>query len=222
MLGLLVWREAGIAPIVYLDIDAHHGDGVEDAFAGDEAVFTIGIHEAGRWPRSGALEDRRGGAARNLPVPPGFNDTEFRYLFETALFPLIERLRPAAIMLQAGADALADDPMAKLALSNRAYRWLVQILPSLAPRLIVLGGGGYNPYAVGRCWTLIWGTLNRKPIPARLPEAAERVLRGLRYNRPAGRNPPEHWLTTLLDPPQEGEVRPEIRHIAEITLEERP
>jgi len=221
VVGLLVWLDAGLAPLLYLDIDAHHGDGVEEAFAEDERVFTISIHEAGRWPRSGALTERRGGAARNLPVPAGFNDTEFRFLFEEALFPLIRRLAPQAIMLQAGADALAEDPLAKLSLSNRAYRWLVQILPSLAPRLIVLGGGGYNPYAVGRCWTLIWGTLNRFPIPARLPEAAEAVLRGLRYNRPAGRNPPPHWLTTLLDPPQEGPVRPEIHHIAEITLKER-
>lgn len=219
VLGLLAWRDAGIAPIVYLDIDAHHGDGVEEAFFADDSVFTISLHERGRWPHTGAAEDRAGGAARNLPVPTGFNDSEFRFLFEAAILPLIAAIRPQAIMLQCGADGLEEDPLARLSLSNNAHWWLIEQIRDLAPRLIVLGGGGYNPYGVGRLWAGVWATLNRFPIPERLPPAAEAVLRGLTYHRAAGRNPPAHWFTTLRDTPREGPIRPEIRALAALTLE---
>ena len=69
------------------------------------------------------------------------------------------------------------------------------------------GGGGYNPYTVGRCWAGVWATLNDIPIPDRTTPEAEAVLRALIYNRAAGRNPPEHWFTTLRDAPREGPVR---------------
>jgi acetoin utilization protein AcuC len=123
-------------------------------------------------------------------------------------------------MVQAGADSLEDDPLARLGLSNNAYWAAIGALRGLAPRLVVLGGGGYNPFAVGRCWAGIWAVLNDRPVPQRLPPAAETVLRGLVYNRAAGRNPPEHWFTTLRDQPREGAVRPAIAELAALTLKE--
>ncbi len=221
VLGLLTWLDQGLENIVYLDIDAHHGDGVQDAFAEDGRVLTISIHEAARWPFTGTAEDRAGGAARNLPVPQGCNDSEFLYLLDYAVLPLIRARRPQAIMLQAGADALAQDPLARLSLSNNAHFATVAALIGLAPRLIVLGGGGYNPWAVGRCWAGIWATLNALPIPPRLPPAAEAVLRALRFDRAAGRNPPAHWFTTLRDTPRPGPVREAVVRLAAFTLEER-
>ncbi len=219
-LGLLAWLDAGLDRVVYLDLDAHHGDGVQDAFAGDPRVLTISIHEAGRWPRTGDADDRAGGSARNFPVPRGLNDTEHRFLMLEAVLPLIDARRPQAIMVQAGADSLEEDPLARLSLSNNAYFAAVAALAGHAPRLVVLGGGGYNPYAVGRCWAGIWAALNGHPIPDRLPASAETVLRGLVYNRAAGRNPPEHWFTTLRDGPREGPVRPEIERLAALALKE--
>ena len=220
VLGLLAWLDQGLDNLVYLDIDAHHGDGVQDAFHDDSRVFTISIHEAGRWPFTGAAEDRAGGAARNFPVPPGCNDTELARLMSEAVLPLIRARSPQAIMLQAGADALEEDPLAKLSLSNNAHFAVVAALLPLAPRLIVLGGGGYNPFTVGRCWAGIWATLNRLPIPTALPPTAEAVMRGLRYGRAAGRNPPEHWFTTLRDAPRPGPVRDAVRRLAELAMME--
>jgi acetoin utilization protein AcuC len=220
VLGLLTWLDRGLDNIVYLDIDAHHGDGVQDAFHDDPRVFTISIHEAGRWPFTGAPEDRAGGAARNFPVPPGFNDSELAWLMTHAILPLIHARAPQAIMLQAGADALEEDPLAKLSLSNNAHLAVAAALLPLAPRLVVLGGGGYNPFTVGRCWAGIWATLNGQPIPPVLPPSAEAVLRGLRYNRAAGRNPPEHWFTTLRDTPRPGPVRDDIRRLADFAMME--
>jgi acetoin utilization protein AcuC len=222
VLALLTWLDLGLERIVYLDLDAHHGDGVQDAFAGDSRVLTLSIHEAARWPFTGAADDRAGGSARNFPVPPGLNDTEHRHLMNAAILPLIARHRPQAIFVQSGADSLLEDPLARLALSNNAYWDAIAAVRPLAPRLVVVGGGGYNPYTVGRCWAGIWAVLNDIPIPDRTNAAAESVLRGLVYNRAAGRNPPDHWFTALRDAPREGKVRPEIERLAEQALEELP
>lgn len=222
VLGILAWLDAGLTNILYLDMDAHHGDGVELAFADDPRVFTLSIHEAGRWPHTGGLADRADGHARNLPVPAGFNDSEFDWLLRHAILPIIRHLRPQAVMLQCGADAIEEDPLARLSLSNASHRAFVAAVMPHAPRLIALGGGGYNPWSVARCWAGIWATLNRLPIPPRIPAAAEAVLRGLSWSRAAGRNPPEHWFTTVADAPRPGPVRDEIRHIAAATLRELP
>ncbi len=211
-LGMLAMLDGGLSRIAYVDIDAHHGDGVQDAFAQDPRVLTVSVHEHGRWPGTGSADDRAGGAARNVPVPPGFNDSEFRFVLETAILPLVDGFAPEAIVLQCGADALEEDPLSKLSLSNNAHRATVRALMPLAPRLLVLGGGGYNPWSVARCWAGVWAALNDLPIPDRLPPAAEAVLRALTWNRREGRNPPEHWMTTLADGPREGPVREEVRH----------
>ena len=117
-------------------------------------------------------------------------------------------------MLQCGADAIAEDPLSRLALSNAAHREVVAALMPLAPRLIVLGGGGYNPWSVARCWTGVWGVLNGHALPEALPEAAQAVLRGLSFGRAAGRDPPAHWFTTLADAPRRGVVRATVQRLA--------
>lgn len=222
VLGLMAWLEQGLTNILYLDIDAHHGDGVELAFHDDPRVFTLSIHEAGRWPHTGRAEDRAGGHARNIPVPEGFNDSEMDWLLRHAVLPVIRHLRPQAIMLQCGADAVEEDPLSRLALTNASHRAVVAAAMPLAPRLIVLGGGGYNPWSVARCWVGVWATLNRLPIPPRIPEPAEAVLRSLTWSRAAGRNPPEPWFTTIADTPRPGPVRAEIRELAALTLRDLP
>jgi acetoin utilization protein AcuC len=222
VLGLMGWLDQGLTNILYLDVDAHHGDGVELAFHDDPRVFTVSIHEAGRWPHTGRAEDRAGGHARNLPVPDGFRDSEMDWLLRHAVLPLVRHLRPDAIMIQCGADAIEEDPLSRLTLTNASHRAVVAAIRPLAPRLILLGGGGYNPWSVARCWAGVWATLNGLPIPPRLPPAAEAVLRGLTWSRAAGRNPPEHWFTTIADDPRPGPVREEIRALAALTLRDLP
>ncbi len=219
VLGIMGWLEAGLDNIVYLDIDAHHGDGVQDAFHDDGRVLTISVHEAGRWPFTGRAEDRAGGAARNLPVPAGFNDSEMGWVMQEAVLPSILARRPQAIFLQCGADALEEDPLAKLSLSNNAHFAVVEAVRELAPRLVVTGGGGYNPYTVGRCWAGVWAVLNGIEIPPRTTAEAEAVLRGLVYNRAAGRNPPLHWFTTIRDAAREGEVRDAVKRVCALSME---
>ncbi|MGC9269100.1 acetoin utilization protein AcuC [Acidiphilium sp.] len=203
VLGILAWLDQGLSRIVYLDLDAHHGDGVEAAFAADARVLTISVHEAGRWPGSGGASDPARGVL-NYPVPAGFDDAGFMALLEARILPRIAAHRPEAIMLLPGADALADDAMSRLALSNRALWAAVASIRPMAPRLIVLGGGGYNPYALARAWAGIWAVLNDHAIVDRLPAAALDVLAQISYFRARHRPRPEHWLTSIADPPQSG------------------
>jgi acetoin utilization protein AcuC len=209
VLGLLAWLDGGLTRILYLDIDAHHGDGVEMAFADDPRVVTLSIHEAGRWPFTGTAHGPCG--KLNLPVPQGCNDTELRALLRGVVLPVIAAWRPEAIMLQCGADALEEDPLARLSLSNNAHAEVIGATMAAAPRFVLLGGGGYNPWSVARCWTRGWGVLNGLSPLERLPPAAEAVLRQLTLNRAVGRNPPEHWFTTLADAPREGPVREPVQ-----------
>ncbi|MBI3710328.1 MAG: acetoin utilization protein AcuC [Proteobacteria bacterium] len=214
VLAILAFLDAGLGRVYYVDVDAHHGDGVEAAFAGEPRVLTASVHQQDIWPQTGRIEDRGAGSARNLPVPAGFNDAELAVLCAEVLVPLGHEFRPDAVVLQCGADGLADDPLSDLSLSNTALWRVVRAMMGLAPRLLVLGGGGYNPWAVARCWTGVWATLNGFAIPEPLPQAAEAVLRGLAWNRRRGETRPQHWFTTLADPPNDGPVRPAIRALA--------
>ena len=217
VLGILRLLDGGVQRVLYVDLDAHHGDGVEDAFRDEPRVLTISIHERDRWPHSGALDDQ-GPSWRNLPVPPGFNDSELAFLVEDAVLPLGGRFAPEVVVIQSGADGLEDDPMSKLALSNGALWRAVDRLRTLAPRALVLGGGGYNPWAVARCWAGIWATLTGIEIPDRLPPAAQRLLRAVEWRHSLARTPPERWFTTLIDPPNAGPVRGEIAAVAATAL----
>ena len=212
-LALLRLLDLGMTNIFYVDFDAHHGDGVQDAFADDNRVFTLSIHEDGRWPFTGTLDDRAGGHARNVPVPRHFNDQELDLIVDKVVMPIGRALRPEIVVIQCGADALADDPLSRLELTNTALWRAVGRTAALADKVLVTGGGGYNPWSVARCWTGVWATLNGIDIPERLPQAAEAVLRALTWSRAAGRNPPEHWFTTLADAASVQPVRDEIWQI---------
>ncbi|MEM9249620.1 MAG: acetoin utilization protein AcuC [Pseudomonadota bacterium] len=212
VLAMLSLRSVGAQRIAYVDIDAHHCDGVEVGFAGDPEALMISVHEERRWPYTGALEEIAGGSAVNLPVPRGLNDTEMAYIREALILPLVEAFAPDAVVLQCGADAVEEDPLSRLSLSNNAHWEIVSALRPLAPRYLVLGGGGYNPWTVGRLWTGVWAVLRGEEIPDRLPLEAEAVLRDLTWhNTRRGAVPLEHWFQTLRDVPRPGPIRPELR-----------
>jgi acetoin utilization protein AcuC len=219
VLALLTLLDGGLTRVLYLDTDAHHADGVQDALHGEPRVLMISVHEDGRWPMTaradgrvaGSAADTAGGSARNIPVPPDFNDDEMAYVLEAAILPLIDAFEPEAIVIQGGSDACADDPLSRLGLSNTALWRVVSAVMDLAPRTLMLGGGGYNPWSVGRTWAGFWAVLNGYEIPDRVTPEAEAVLRGLSWRHSRGRNPPESWFTALADPPRRGPLRTAVR-----------
>ena len=216
--AILTFLEQGIERVLYIDHDAHHGDGVQDAFASDERVLTVSIHEEKRWPHSGLVADRASGGARNLPVPKGFNDTELNYLVEKAVLPLADAFDAQALVITCGADGLEGDPLSRLALSNIALWKAVDKLVHGCRRTVVLGGGGYNPWTVVRCWSGLWGRLSGRDLPATLPEIAKTFLQSFECDLIDEDEIPGNWLTTLADPPNEGEVRPEIQRLPDLVL----
>jgi acetoin utilization protein AcuC len=216
--AILTFLEQGIERVLYIDLDAHHGDGVQDAFASDERVLTVSIHEEKRWPHSGLVSDRASGSARNLPVPKGFNDSELNYLVEKALLPLTEAFDPQALVITCGADGLDGDPLSRLALSNTALWKAVEKLVPGCRRSVVLGGGGYNPWTVVRCWSGLWGRLSGRDLPVVLPQKARSFLQSFECDLIDEDEVPGHWLTSLADPPNEGRVRPEIQRLPDLVL----
>ncbi len=216
VLAMLSLRTSGVRRIAYVDIDAHHPDGVEKGFAGDPECLLMSVHEDRLWPRTGPIENDGGGNAFNMPVPRGFNDSEMAYVRDALILPKVADFAPDAIVFLCGADGVEEDPLSHLSLSNNAHWDMLRGLMALGvPRLLVLGGGGYNPWSVGRLWTGIWAVMNGHAIPETLPKNAEAVLRGLRFdgNR-RGKNPPEHWFTTLQDGARAGVVAAEVKENA--------
>jgi acetoin utilization protein AcuC len=176
VLAIMHLRERGLR-VAYVDIDAHHGDGVQYAFYGDPNVLTISVHERGErlFPGTGFVrelgEGEAAGFSVNLPLE-AYTDTE-TYLpaFEAVVPPLLERFRPDVIVAQLGIDSHRTDPLTHLALDVQGFaRALARIVP-MASKLIALGGGGYDVRNVARAWTVAWAVLNNVELPAALPES---------------------------------------------------
>jgi acetoin utilization protein AcuC len=208
--ALDTFLDHGLERVMYVDLDAHHGDGVQDFFAADPRVVTVSVHEADRWPFSGAAEDRGHGQAYNLPVPAGFNDAELDHVMQNAILPLQQQFKPQALVVVCGADGLAGDPLSRLELSNVGLWRAVVDLISQCPRVVVLGGGGYNPWTVARCWTGLWGLLSDQPWPVELPRAAQQLLQGLESDLVDEDDIDPRWFSTLADAPGDTVVRPEV------------
>jgi acetoin utilization protein AcuC len=153
--------------IAYLDFDAHHGNGVQEAFYEDPRVLFISLHETGRtlYPWSGYETEIGGGEGRgftvNFPLEPGTDDEVFDFALDEAVFPLVRSFSPDIVVALVGADILISDPLTHLKLTNNSYQRAVKGIRELCPKVLALGGGGYDLYRTARCWTLAWSILNR-------------------------------------------------------------
>jgi acetoin utilization protein AcuC len=205
--------EGGLSRVLYVDLDAHHGDGVQDAFLDEPRVRVVSIHEQGRWPYSGAADDLGRGYACNLPVPAGFNDSELEFLLESVVLPLGAAFAPEAVVVTCGTDALAGDPLSRLALSNVALWDAVERVIGDAGPAVVLGGGGYNPWTLARCWTGLWGRLAGREIPEELAGPAQQILRSLECDLVEDEDVDQAWFRTLADAPRPGTVREEVKSV---------
>lgn len=162
-------RERRAQRIAYVDIDAHHGDGVYYPFESDPDLYIADIHEDGRYlyPGTGAAEETGSGAAvgtkLNLPLAPGADDRDFERVWPQ-VEELVRTAKPELILLQAGADSIAGDPITHLRFTPRAHAHAARRLCVLADefcngRLIAMGGGGYNRANLAAAWTEVVAAL---------------------------------------------------------------
>jgi acetoin utilization protein AcuC len=163
--------------VAYIDIDAHHGDGVQEAFYRTDKALTISLHESGRYlfPGTGFEGETGEGEGRghsvNIPMPPSSDDELFVYAFNEVVPPLIERFRPDIVVGQLGVDSFRTDPLTHLNYTTNGFCEVVRKMKELSPRWIALGGGGYEITNVARAWTLAWAIMNNVDLPGELPES---------------------------------------------------
>lgn len=182
--GFCVFNDAVIAikrmvergmKVAYVDIDVHHGDGVQEAFYDTDSVLTISVHESGRFifPGTGYPNETGTGPgtgyAVNLPLAPYTDDEIYHETFGEIVPPLVRAFEPDVIVTQLGIDTYHSDILGHLFISTQGFTKAVQILSGLSDRWLALGGGGYDVEAVARCWALAYGVMLEREWPEETP-----------------------------------------------------
>ncbi|WP_263785823.1 acetoin utilization protein AcuC [Salinibacter grassmerensis] len=174
-------REQGLR-VAYVDVDVHHGDGVQHLHDEDPGVLTVSLHETGRslFPGTGHVEEIGEGAGRgfslNVPLAPYTETDSYLDAFEHVVPYALQHFQPDVIVAQCGADAHFEDPLADLLLTTQAYETIFRRLLALSDdhaegRLLCTLGGGYRLDAVSRIWALLALTMMDRELPETLPDA---------------------------------------------------
>ena len=164
--------------VAYVDIDCHHGDGVQHAFYDTDGVMTISLHESGAFlfPGTGHTQEIGAGRGRgysvNVPLYPYTTDEVYLWAVREVAMPLLRRFRPDALVTQLGIDSHFKDPITHLALSVQGHAAVVEELASLGVgKWLALGGGGYDLQAVARAWALDFAVMSEQRLSANIPQA---------------------------------------------------
>lgn len=173
--------------VAYLDIDAHHGDGVQEAFYDSDRVLTVSLHESGTYffPGTGFEHESGCGAGTgysvNIPLPAHTDDAVYMKAFDEAAFPLIAAFDPDILVTQIGADAFRTDPLTRLEITTHSYGCIMRKLKALRIPWVALGGGGYDLLNSARAWCIAWSEMNGvRPAP-RLPAEFVALLESMGY-----------------------------------------
>jgi acetoin utilization protein AcuC len=183
-------KEYDVKKILYLDVDAHHGDGVMYGFYSDGAVLDIDFHEDGLhlFPGTGFTnevgEAEGKGLKLNIPLPPFTDDNLYLPIFREIVPHAVKKFRPEILLLQCGADSHANDLLAHLQLTTKAYVEVAKTVHELAHevgggRLVVFGGGGYNQANVARAWALVAAALTETKLPDLTPHTWRKLFETL-------------------------------------------
>jgi acetoin utilization protein AcuC len=171
--------------VAYIDIDAHHGDGVQKAFYQTDQVLTISLHETGHtlFPGTGFEyeigEGKGEGYSVNLPFLSYTDDEVCLWAFEEVVPPLIHAFQPDVVVTQLGVDPFYNDPLTNLNLSILGYEKIIHRIKELAPQWVALGGGGYDISNVARAWTIAWAVMNGIELKEELPKRYQKEVAGL-------------------------------------------
>jgi acetoin utilization protein AcuC len=161
--------------VAYVDIDVHHGDGVQEAFYDVDRVLTVSVHESGYFifPGTGFVRETGNGVGQgyavNLPLAPYTDDEVYVWAFQQVVPPLLRWFEPDVVVSQLGIDTHFLDPLGHLMLTTEGYSRVLQKIKECAPRWIALGGGGYEVSVMPRAWTLAYGIMSDQEFPDQLP-----------------------------------------------------
>jgi acetoin utilization protein AcuC len=173
--------------VVYLDLDAHHGDGVQEAFYDTDRVLTISIHESGMhfFPGTGSERETGSGKGKgysvNVPLKEHTDDALYMKAFDEVAFPLIAAYDPDIMVTQLGADTFRTDPLTRLEITTHSYSYVLRKLKALRIPWVAVGGGGYDNVNVARAWTIAWAIMNGQELSPRLPARFVRTISELGY-----------------------------------------
>ncbi|XP_063237898.1 histone deacetylase 8-like [Bacillus rossius redtenbacheri] len=162
--------------ILYIDLDVHHGNGVENAFSCTNKVFTLSLHkyEPGFYPGTGSISDVGCGKGKyytaNVPLKDGIRDDLYFTVFDSVSSKVFSAFRPKAVVVQCGADCLSKDPLGTFNLTPRGLGRCVQRVLSWGLPTLFLGGGGYNFANTARCWTYLTSVIVGWEIPPDIPD----------------------------------------------------
>jgi len=163
--------------VAYIDVDCHHGDGVQHAYYETDRVLTVSIHEAGQFlfPGTGNVPEIGSGKGRgysvNLPLYPYTSDSVYEWAFVETIPRLIESFSPDILVTQLGVDSHANDPLTHLRTTIQGFARVVEICDSWRiPKWIALGGGGYDLHAVARAWTSAYGIMIGEDLSDKIPQ----------------------------------------------------
>jgi acetoin utilization protein AcuC len=172
--------------VAYVDIDAHHGDGVQHAFYETSDVLTVSIHQTGYtiFPGTGFVDEIGRGPGRgtsvNVPLRPGAGDEAYERVFDAVVLPVLRAYEPDVLVTQLGSDAIVGDVVANLRMSLRQFERNAHVFRDLGIPWLALGGGGYDVSNVVRAWTLAWSVITETELPDELP--AEWLARAARHD----------------------------------------
>uniref|UniRef100_A0A8C6P3G5 Histone deacetylase 1 n=1 Tax=Nothobranchius furzeri TaxID=105023 RepID=A0A8C6P3G5_NOTFU len=160
--------------VVYIDIDIHHGDGVEEAFYTTDRVMTVSFHKYGEYfPGTGDLRDIGAGKGKyyavNYPLRDGIDDESYEAIFKPIMAKVMEMYQPSAVVLQCGADSLSGDRLGCFNLTIKGHAKCVEYIKGFNLPMLMLGGGGYTIRNVARCWTFETAVALDCAIPNELP-----------------------------------------------------
>lgn len=156
--------------VMYIDVDVHHGDGVEEAFLENDRVLTLSLHKYGDgfFPDTGTLitGDWK---ALNVPLQSGIDDEMYKYIFEPVVSNAIRKFKPNAIVYQSGADSIAEDKLGPFNLSIKGHSECLKFVLDYEIPILIVGGGGYTIHNVARCWAYETAVICGASIPDRIP-----------------------------------------------------
>jgi acetoin utilization protein AcuC len=192
VIAIKILQKKRDAKVLYFDFDAHHGDGVQNAFYQSKDVMTISVHQTGKtlFPGTGFVYETGGsegvGYSVNIPVIPGAGTPELIRVFKEVVVPLFESFKPDLLVTQLGVDGHFLDPLAHLTYTSHGFETVLHKLKDMSSKMceigwLAVGGGGYHPVNVARLWTLFLAVMLDEKVPKKVPERFREISSYMGY-----------------------------------------